>query len=248
MNRRGAPKYSAMWQKYGQTAMPRACFAHARRANPDGVFVINDYITAPAYERVIERLVDPGGKRLYSAVGIQSYMYTSTWPNRQIWQVCERFARFGVPLHFTEVGILSGERVSQKPRNSPWPSTPEGEAYQARETARVYTMLFSHPSVEAISWWDFEDLHARGGCVGFPPSGFLRKDMTPKPVYETLRRLFKESWWTRTRIAAGKDGAARFRGFLGDYRLTVRAGDKTAVATTLTLAKGKPNHWTVKIL
>ena len=78
--------------------------------------------------------------------------------------MCQQFARFGVPLHFTETTILSGARKWDKPPGGPWPSTPEGEAYQARETARFYTMLFSHPAVQAITWWDFTDRQAWKGA------------------------------------------------------------------------------------
>jgi GH35 family endo-1,4-beta-xylanase len=238
-----APKFTAMWKKYGQIAMPRECFLHARQANPQATLLINDYRTDAGYERVIEQLVDPAGKRLYDVIGIQSHMHGGAWPNRKIWKVCEEFARFGVPLHFTETTILSGQRVWDRPAGSPWPSTPEGEAYQAREAARFYTMLFSHPAVAAITWWDFSDLHAWKGA----PAGLVRKDMTPKPAYEALRALVKGKWWTRTQVSSGADGAAAFRGFLGDYKVTVHAGDKPAVTAAFTLEKGKANRWTVKI-
>jgi GH35 family endo-1,4-beta-xylanase len=240
--KRAAPKYTAMWKQYGQIAMPRECFLHARQANPQAVLVINDYRTDPAYERVIEQLVDPSGKRLYDVIGIQSHMHGGVWSNGQIWKVCQQFARFGVPLHFTETTILSGKQVWEQSPGSSWPSTPEGEAFQAREAARFYTMLFSHPAVAAITWWDFSDFNAWKG-----PAGFLRADMTPKPAYEALQRLIKGKWWTRVQIESGADGAARLRGFLGDYRIAVRAGDKAAVVAAFTLEKENANRWTVKI-
>jgi GH35 family endo-1,4-beta-xylanase len=238
-----APKLSATWKQFGQAAMPAECFLRARRGNPAAVLLVNDYRTDPPYARLIEQLVDAGGKRLYDVIGIQSHMHAGVWPNRQIWEVCERFARFGVPLHFSETTILSGERVWDKAKGSPWPSTPEGEAFQAREVERFYTMLFSHPAVEAITWWDFSD---RGAWKG-APAGLVRKDMTPKPAYDALKRLVKGAWWSAAQVRSGPDGTAGFRGFLGDYRLTVRAGSKPAVVTTATLAKDKTNRWTVKI-
>ncbi len=249
---RAAPKYTAMWKQFGQIAMPRECFVHARQANPQGVFLINDYRTDPGYERVIEQLVDEKGRRLYDVIGIQSHMHGGAWSNRQIWKVCHEFARFGVPLHFTETTILSGERVWDKPRDNRWPSTAEGEAYQAREAARFYTMLFSHPAVTAITWWDFSDLYAWKNA----PAGLLRKDMTPKPAYEALQRLIKGKWWTRTQLQGGADGSAGFRGFLGDYRVTVSppagttpppGGSSPAIVKTFILEKGKVNRWVVKI-
>ena len=238
-----APKYTAMWQKYGQIDLACECFRHARQANPQAALLINDYRIDPAYERVIEKLVDEKGKRLYDVIGIQSHMHGGVWPNGQIWKVCERFARFGVPLHFTETTILSGERTWDKTPGKPWPSTPEGEAFQAREVARFYVMLFSHPAVAGITWWDFSDFQAWKGA----PAGLVRKDMSPKPAYEALKGLIKGKWWTTAEIKSGPDGAARLRGFLGNYRVAVNLGGKTAVLERAILEKGKMNHWTVKV-
>jgi len=238
-----APRYTAMWKKYGQIAMTRECFLHARQANPQGVLLINDYRTDPAYEGVIEQLVDEKGRRLYDVIGIQSHMHGGVWSNGHIWKVCQQFARFGVPLHFTETTVLSSDRVWDKAPGSPWPSTPEDEVFQARETARFYTMLFSHPVVAAITWWDFSDFHAWKNA----PAGLLRQDMTPKPAYEALKKLIKGKWWTRTQVQSGADGTARFRGFLGDYRLTISAGTKPAIVKAFVLEKQKVNRWIVKI-
>jgi len=241
--RRRAPKHSAMWIKTGRMEFTRQCFAQARKAGPDAILLINDYRTDPAYERVIEQLVDADGKPMYDVIGIQSHMHGGAWPNEKIWEVCERFARFGVPLHFTETTILSGDRTWQRPRGAPWPSTPEGEAYQAREVVRFFTMLFSHPAVEAITWWDFSDLGAWKGA----PAGFIRKDMSPKPAYEELMKLVKGKWWTRTTIETDAEGTAGFRGFLGDYKLTVARPGRKPFQPRFTLTKHGPNHWVVSL-
>ena len=223
-----APKFTAMWKKLGQVEFTRQCFVHARGAGPKATLLINDYRTDPAYERVIEQLVDKQGKRLYDVIGIQSHMHTGVWPDRKIWEVCQRFSRFGVPLHFTEMTILSG--------------TPKGEARQARDVARVYTILFSHPAVEAITWWDFSDY----GAWLRAPAGFLRKDMTPKPAYHELKKLIKGKWWTRATLQTDTDGRAKFRGFCGDYKVTVAVGQKT-VAGEFTLEKSKNNRCVVTV-
>ncbi len=236
-----APKLTGAWQQMGRMEFTRECFRRARRAGPDAMLLINDYRTDAAYERVVEHLVDADGRPLYDVIGIQSHMHAGAWSNRRIWEVCERFARFGAPLHFTEVTILSGRRQWERPTGE-WPSTPEGEAYQAREVVRFYTMLFSHPAVEAITWWDFSDFRAWRGA----PAGFLRADMTPKPAYHELEKLIKDTWWTRESLATGPKGAAGFRGFLGDYRIVVTEGDRRA-EQTFTLAIDSENRWTVSI-
>lgn len=238
---RRAPKMTGMWQKIGQMEFTKECFVHARKASPKATLLINDYRTDPAYERVIEQLVDANGKPMYDVIGIQSHMHGGAWSNQRIWEVCDRFARFKVPLHFTETTIVSGQHGREK--RDRWASTPEGEASQAREVARFYTMLFSHPSVAALTWWDFSDYHAWQGA----PAGFLRADMSPKPAYETLLALIKDKWWTKTDLATGADGSTTFRGFRGEYRVTVtKAVGETATAA-FTLTEKGPNRWTIRL-
>ncbi len=239
-----APKMTAMWKKVGQIEFTRRCFEEARRANPKATLLINDYRVDPAYEKVVEQLVDNEGKPLYNVIGIQSHMHGGAWSNRKIWDVCTRFARFGVPLHFTETTIVSGKRGwSLAKGGTPWPTTPEGEKYQAREVVRFYTMLFSHPAVEAITWWDFSDR----GAWQSAPAGFLRADMSPKPAYEELKKLVKQKWWTRATQKTTADGTAAFRGFLGEYKLVVSVAGKPGVEKTLILGKKTPNRVTVKL-
>ena len=235
-----SPKHTGMWKKAGQVEFTRECFAHARRAGVKATLLINDYRTDPAYEKLIRQLVDDRGKRIYDVIGIQSHMHGGAWPTRKIWDVCERYAAFRVPLHFTEVTILSGKRTWQGERGK-WPSTPEGEKYQAEHVARFYTMLFSHPAVEAITWWDFSDARAWKGA----PAGFLRKDMTPKPAYHALRKLVKETWWTTASVTTDAAGKAAVRGFLGDYEVTAVVGGKE-IRRRVVLAKGRDSQWELR--
>lgn len=242
--RRRAPKHSAMWMQAGRMEFTRECFEHARRANPGAVLLINDYRTDPPYERVIEQLVDGGGKRLYDVIGIQSHMHGGAWPTERIWEVCQRFARFGVPLHFTETTIVSGDRSGGRPRGAPWPSTPEGEAYQAEHVERFYTVLFSHPAVEAITWWDFSDYRAWQGA----PAGLVRHDMSPKPAYEALMKLIKGKWWTRVELTTDERGTCRFRGFLGEYNVTLLDADGRVLQSGIALGVAKgPNQFVLQL-
>ncbi len=238
-----APKLTAMWRQVGQVEFVRQCFARARQAGPKAVLFINDFHTDPAYQRVIEQLVDAEGNRMYDVIGIQSHMHNGRWSNRRLWDVCERFARFGVPLHFTEMTILSGELGWEKAITSGkrWPSTPEGEALQAREVVRVYTMLFSHPAVEAVTWWDLSDYHAWQAA----PAGLLRADMTPKPAYRELKRLIRQKWRTKVTLQTGPDGTAAFRGFLGEYKVGVAVEGNHTVVVKRGLAKGRENKWVI---
>ncbi|MGB2820519.1 MAG: endo-1,4-beta-xylanase, partial [Phycisphaerae bacterium] len=152
-------------------------------------------------------------------VGIQSHMHGGYRGAAWAWNTCERFARFGKPLHFTETTIISGEMKAQirwhGPAYQDWPTTPEGEKRQAEQVAELYTVLFSHPAVEAVTWWDFSDNAWLGA-----PAGLVRKDMSPKPAYDRLMKLVKGEWWTAERqLKTDSAGQVAFRGFLGDYEV-----------------------------
>jgi len=216
------------WAKRdGAIAMVRESVRWAREANPKACLLYNDYNIAPEFEKLVEEL--PASA--VDAIGIQSHMHQKTWTLERAWEVCETYARFGRPLHFTELTVLSGEAGWMKP--APWPTTAEGEAAQADYVERFYTVLFSHPSVEAITWWDFAD-----GAWQGAPAGLVRADLSPKPAYDRLVELVRRRWWTdRAEAVTDVQGRCVIRGFAGDYRVRATAGTKTAEREA-TLARG----------
>ena len=222
--------HTTMWNKIGKIEFVKACFVEARKAGANATLLINDYKTDEEYAKLVEHLVGADGKRLYDVIGIQSHMHRGVWNNVQLWEVCQRFARFGVPLHFTELTILSGQNGwENEMKGKLWPSTPEGEEKQKNDVLRVYTMLFSHPSVEAITWWDFCDQGAWQGA----PAGFLRDDLSPKPAYDVLLEQIKNHWTTRIQLKTDENGIVTARVFRGGYN--VRVGGTT---TPLVVKKG----------
>ena len=207
---------SRLCRRLGQAELIKETFAAARSANPKATLLLNDYDTSPKYERLIEECLKAGAT--IDVIGIQSHMHGGYRGAAWAWQTCERFARFSKPLNWTETTIQSGRmrtdmRWSGRPFDD-WPTTPEGEARQAREVEEFYTVLFSHPAVQAVTWWDFSDDRAWLGA----PAGLVRKDMTPKPAYEALLKLVKGKWWTAPlELTSDSAGQVRFHGYLGDY-------------------------------
>jgi GH35 family endo-1,4-beta-xylanase len=231
--KRNAPKLTEAIAKVGITEYVRRAFRAARGANPQAVLLINDYRTDPAYaDNVISPLVDEGGRPLYDVIGIQSHMHGGYWGAARTWDVCERYAKFGKPLHFTETTVVSGPK-----KDSLWATTPEGEQDQAKWVTEFYTVLFSHPAVEALTWWDFSDQDAWQRA----PAGLVRADMSPKPAYEQLHHLIKDTWWTKLELTTDPQGGAGFQGFLGQYEVEARMGDRRFTGTfSLDKRQGPP--------
>lgn len=216
--------------------------AWARAACPKSTLIINDFRTDQDFREILQAVVRQKGK--FDAIGIQSHMHRGNWPLFQVWDTCERFKDFNVPIHFTGVTVLSGNpKVGiGGEQGGDWPSTPAGEASQADYAEKIYTLLFSHPSVDAITWWDLSDYGAAQGA----PAGLLRADMSRKPAYNRLLNLVRNQWWSRGNAYTGDDGVARFRGFYGTYKLTVEKEGKR-VEANLQLARGLDNRLTVKL-
>ena len=229
--------------RIGRVELLKRTFATARKANPKATLVLNDFDTSRRCERVIRDCIKAGVD--FDVIGIQSHMHKGYWGAKKAWEVCQRFAKFGKPLHFTELTILSGPLKRDNDwhrRRTDWHTTPDGEKRQAAQAAEFYRVLYSHPAVEAITWWDLSDYRAWQGA----PAGLVRNDMSPKPAYEELAKRVKGAWWTRATVRTGADGTAAVRGFLGDYRASATAAGKE-VSADVTLARGDANRWTLRL-
>ena len=227
-------------QEKGRIQLVKAVFDEAKAMNPNATLLINDFNTSVSYEILLEGLLEAGVP--ISAIGIQSHQHQGYWGEDKLRNVLSRFSRFGLPIHFTENTLISGEIMPAHIVDlndfqvDSWPSTPEGEARQAKEICEMYSILFEHPLVQAITTWDFTD-----DCWLHAPSGFLHSDNTIKPSYLALQKLIHEDWSTNLTLQTDENGMLTLEGFKGNYELT--SGDlKTALeltfdqSTTLTLA------------
>ena len=146
------------------------------------------------------------------------------------------YGRVGVPLHFTETTIVSGKRMG--PGENWGPSIPELEKEQANEAVRFYTILFGHPAVEAITWWDFADQGAWQGAA----AGFLRKDLSPKPIYHALQKLIHDDWWTKATLTTDEAGTARIHSFFGKYQIQAKKNSSVSSQKFLHSRKDRETH------
>ena len=205
----------------GRVATIRMAFDTARQADPTAFLLLNDFDTSTAFECLIEAVLAAGIK--VDALGLQSHMHQGYWGEERTLDTLERFSRYGLPIHFTESTIMSGHLMPPEYIDlndyqvTEWPTTEVGESRQADEVVRHYKTLLSHPSVEAITYWDIADdgwLHA--------PSGFVRADYSPKPSYHAMASLIKGAWWLApTELVTDAEGRVRFKAWLGDYEVRV---------------------------
>ena len=211
----------------GRVGLIKEVFNKAHECNPDATLLLNDFNTSINYEILIDGCLNAGVP--ISAIGIQSHQHQGYWGKEKLNEVLDRFSTFGLPIHFTENTLISGEIMPAYIEDlndwqvDEWPSTPEGEKRQADQIEEMYRILFEHPLVEAITTWDYRD-----GAWLKAPSGFIRKDNSLKPSYKMLKKLIKEEWWTDVTVMTDSEGYVTLKAFKGDYDLSINDLNATA--------------------
>lgn len=212
---------SRLAKEYGAEELTLDCFKQARETNPEAILLLNDFNHSVKYERLIERLLDKGCPM--DAIGIQTHQHQGYHGVEYIQDVLERFSRFGLPLHFTEVSILSGDLAPahyddlNDAEREDWPSTEEGEELQLQQVSEFYSQLYAHPQVESIVWWDMLD----GNWLN-APAGLVRRDMTPKPAYLKLQDLINKDWgFPEKTVLLDEKGSLNIDGPEGMYTCSI---------------------------
>jgi GH35 family endo-1,4-beta-xylanase len=210
-------------KEYGRIRIVKEVFAAAKISNPNAVLILNDFDTSKHYEELIEKCLESAIP--IDVIGIQSHQHQGYWGKEKLHDTLSRFSRFGLPLHFTENTLISGDLMPPHIEDlndwqvDEWPTTPEGEERQKREITEMYEILFAHPQVHAITTWSGGDnawLHA--------PAGLLRTDNSEKPSYKALRAKIENDWRTEITASTDNNGFVNIKGFMGGYEAVCSCG------------------------
>jgi len=148
-----------------------------------------------------------------SGIGLQVHPVNHwIWP-QELWDTLEMYAALDLPVHITELHQpSSGEAIEGGWREGCW--TQEA---QAEFVADLYRLCFGHPSVVSINYWGLSDRN-----IWIAGAGLVDEEYRPKPVFNMLKNLIKGEWLTPPQtLTTGADGRIAFRGFHGEYSLTV---------------------------
>ena len=145
------------------------------------------------------------------------------WTPEDQYAVLDKFATLHRPIHITELSF---------------PCMGEGEVGEEKQAfilENFYTLWFSHPAVEAITYWHFIDGSA--GAENVYNSGFFRSDFSKKKAYEVLDNLVNKKW--RTNLSFPEAASERhFRAFYGKYKVSFECNGKRIEKFTI-LSNGK---------
>ncbi len=206
-------------------------FKEAERQLPsDHIFLINE--TTSAWDQyamheqtgrfylLCDNLISKGLK--LDAIGLQFHIFSENEWKRilkgqaktpaLLLKALDGYSRLKRPIHITEITIPTNKDFG-------------GEEAQAYYAKNIYELWFSHPNVEAITWWNMRDGQAAPNEKALN-GGLIRADLTPKPSYKALEELISKKWQTHETFA-GKNNNCRFAGFYGLYDITYTINGKT---------------------
>lgn len=204
-------------------------FRRAREIDPDVPLFVNEYgilcndAKTDRYVALIRRLQAAGAK--VGGIGIQEHSAERFAPSAEqasaevdrperkgnaplvpaeVWRRLDRLAEFGVPIHITEV---SSKTMDQQRR--------------ADTLEMLFRVAFAHPAVEAVMLWGFwEKRHWLG-----KDAALVDANWNLLPAGERVRKLLLDEWRTAATGRTDGSGRMRFRGFYGDYEVTVTMPD-----------------------
>lgn len=163
------------------------------------------------YYQLIERLLAEGCK--IDRIGLQCHIndsehFKNIYNAERLYGVLDGYSNFGKPIVLSEIGIATDD-----------------EELQANATQQLYKICFSVENMSGIFWWNLDDngiltiKNRNAGSENLPNSGLCRNGV-PKAAYKVLDRLINNEWTTSGKTEL-LNGMANFRGFYGQYEITI---------------------------
>ncbi len=212
-------------RRFGPVRMAKFGVDLARSIEPDARLIYGDWnVHGQDYLDFLSELRehDVG----IDLLGLQSHMHRDLWTAEETLRVIDEAAKFRWPVHFPEVSVCSGKPIGEmsylRGAVNRFSETEEDLYWQAEFARDFYTLVFSHPATEAISWFDFVDHRWLGA-----PAGLVTDDLRVKPVYTELMRLIHGDWHSDADLVTGTAGNAEASLFFGSYEATVEKDGKT---------------------
>ncbi|MBQ8605210.1 MAG: endo-1,4-beta-xylanase [Clostridia bacterium] len=252
---------------YNQPDYVEWCFKTAEKYFPNNQLVINESTeetwldncrATDKYYSYAEATILKGAR--VDAVGMQFHMF---YPKELEYEKTRRlYSPTSLYAHMDMYSALSKCLQITEVTIPAYSNDAEDENIQAELLTLLYSILFSHPSVEQIVYWNLVDGYAYvpdptpeaisrsmgNMTVGenYYYGGLVRFDMTPKPAYYAIKKLIHETWHTELSALTNDGGCVETRGFYGDYELTVTYGEKS-VSKLITVSSKGDNRYSIII-
>jgi GH35 family endo-1,4-beta-xylanase len=211
----------------------------AHQGNPKATLLINEYMTLvdkdvrQRYDELLSELKKRNAP--ISGMGIQGHEPRQEWFSPvEVWKTFDLYSRFGYPIHITEFHPQSsGVPITGGWRTGSWTSEAQTEF-----TEQFVKLCFGHPAVASINWWGLSDRN-----IWLPGGGLIDAEYNPKPVYIMLDKLINQTWRTNSTLQTDNQGTIAYRGFYGNYEITLHTPDGRIRVFPVHVSKNEENKW-----
>ena len=150
---------------------------------------------------------------------------TTEYPFRDlasVSRILDWYGTLNMPMHITGFAVPSNYTSSL----GYWHRRSWDEELKVEWIQKAYTITFAKPHMREISYfWDAipcDDLFISNiGLFDAEAAGHH----VPRKSFLALKRLITEDWTTRLSVKTDANGQVEFRGFAGNYSITVTVGD-----------------------
>jgi len=149
----------------------------------------------------------------------------------------DSYSTFGKPIYIKELSAPSTQVSGSSWLHQPWDMQTQAEYLES-----IYTIAFSKPLVQGITWsWGISDNDAF--IIG---GGLLDASSNPKPAYFALKNLLN-SWTTSNNGVTNSSGEYGFRGFGGEYSVSINDADGNSFSTTVHVTEQQTASFTIPV-
>jgi hypothetical protein len=209
---------------------------------PDLYFGVNDHW----------EFEEPGGlpppaqvKTRYPGIhflGVHAHSPRRLWASpEQIYTTFDPYTNSGVFIHITEFGIISNENgdssIQGGVRTGNWTDDVLAEYF-----VQTFATCFSHPAVESFNHFGVgPDINRYTGNNLFRDGGVLT------PAYQALRSLLVDKFRTLAEGTSDAAGQLKYRGFQGEYEVTVTSPTGAVSTGRFYLKPGGAQQFTLEV-
>lgn len=168
------------------------------------------------YDIVGQQMYSGGYSSIFIDAGLETQGLTaSTFDFSTMSEIMDALEKYDKPVHITEQSVSgTWNHTSDWPGAGWWHNKWDAQT-QADFLTQYYTLVFSKPKAEAVTWWGLSDSHA------FMKEGtWFDENGDPKPIFYALKDWIANHT-TNTVGVTDENGNVTFRGYGGEYNITV---------------------------
>jgi endo-1,4-beta-xylanase len=149
------------------------------------------------YYELITALLKKGAP--IHGIGMQGHFSGVVTPIEKMWDILDRFAKFGLPIRITE-----------------YDSNTRDYASQAQFDTDFYTAMYAHPATVGITRWGFYE-----PIMWRPLGALVDKNDELKPNAKMYLEWLAEMKNHQHSLSTNKSGRIAFRGAYGEYQVSI---------------------------